>query len=392
MKIQTGFAVIACILVVLAPPLAGAGQGEFLVAVGSLPPPPTPQAYSVTLQAQGNVYGSNTQGWPSAPQFGYRYIDNTFEAKWFHLVDRCGGASDNIIGYARYSVTVSTAGYSRTIYVDFRDCDYLHPCPGVHYTNPDLTIYFNVNDQNFHKGGYTGAVIPLGATVGIWEDGRKQSEYPAVTTCFGAPPPAFSVSISGPSELAYKQSGTWTAVVSGGTGNYAYQWYKAYAYATTNWIALGTANSQGTTMVYDSFTMRCDVHDNGSNQNTSGTRYVAYSTGGMTKPNSGGVVDLTPAQICLLPAYPNPFNPSTRITFGLPGAGDVTLVVYDVLGRKITTLVEGSRTAGYYTLNWDGTDEAGGSVSSGIYFVRLIVQNVNGRVGFSRVEKVFMAR
>jgi hypothetical protein len=71
---------------------------------------------------------------------------------------------------------------------------------------------------------------------------------------------------------------------------------------------------------------------------------------------------------------PNPFNPQTRISYTIPGAAGgapVTLRVYDVAGRLVRTLLNAVQPPGVYALNWDGTDERGSRVSSGVYFYQL---------------------
>lgn len=73
--------------------------------------------------------------------------------------------------------------------------------------------------------------------------------------------------------------------------------------------------------------------------------------------------------------YPNPFNPQTRIRFEVPRASQVTLAVYDVLGRRIKTLVEGHLEAGSHEAIWDGTNATGSRMSSGTYFYRLEAGN-----------------
>jgi hypothetical protein len=73
----------------------------------------------------------------------------------------------------------------------------------------------------------------------------------------------------------------------------------------------------------------------------------------------------------LYPAQPNPFNPETNISFSLAAHGEVSLVVYDVMGRRVRTLVDGVREAGPQTILWDGRNDAGHLVSSGLYFARM---------------------
>jgi hypothetical protein len=78
-----------------------------------------------------------------------------------------------------------------------------------------------------------------------------------------------------------------------------------------------------------------------------------------------------PTEYALDQNYPNPFNPETNISFSVPLGGQVNLVVYDVLGRQVKTLMSGNIPAGKYSVRWNGQDNNGSPVSSGIYFYRL---------------------
>ena len=69
--------------------------------------------------------------------------------------------------------------------------------------------------------------------------------------------------------------------------------------------------------------------------------------------------------------YPNPFNPSTTIRFGLVERAHVRLRIYDVAGRLVKTLVDGARSGGEHLERWNGTDSAGRTVASGVYLYRL---------------------
>ena len=84
---------------------------------------------------------------------------------------------------------------------------------------------------------------------------------------------------------------------------------------------------------------------------------------------------IPPAQIELYQNYPNPFNPMTTIYYQVPEVkGDfpkVTLVIYDILGRIIRTLVNESKEAGYYSVQWDGKNGYGSGVASGVYFYQM---------------------
>ncbi len=78
-----------------------------------------------------------------------------------------------------------------------------------------------------------------------------------------------------------------------------------------------------------------------------------------------------PSEFTLQQNYPNPFNPSTTISFFMPQTKNVVLAVYDVNGREIRMLINGSQTAGNHAVRWDGSDNRGLSVSSGVYFYHM---------------------
>jgi hypothetical protein len=88
-----------------------------------------------------------------------------------------------------------------------------------------------------------------------------------------------------------------------------------------------------------------------------------------------GVSEAMPTDFALSQNYPNPFNPVTNISFSLPVAGNVKLVVYNLLGQEVRTLVAGAMEAGTYRAKWNSEDNLGRKVSSGMYFYRLQVDN-----------------
>jgi len=82
-----------------------------------------------------------------------------------------------------------------------------------------------------------------------------------------------------------------------------------------------------------------------------------------------------PPEFTLLQNYPNPLNQSTKIEFTLPHSGFVSLNIYDLLGRKVRTLVSENLTPGYKSVLWDGKDDSGKEAASGIYFYQLKVRD-----------------
>ncbi len=78
-----------------------------------------------------------------------------------------------------------------------------------------------------------------------------------------------------------------------------------------------------------------------------------------------------PVEYTLSQNYPNPFNPTTTIAYGVRSAGHVKLVVYNVLGQQVRTLADQEMTPGTYVTNWDGKNDKGLQMASGVYFYRL---------------------
>ncbi|MCP4545158.1 MAG: hypothetical protein GY835_01680 [bacterium] len=83
--------------------------------------------------------------------------------------------------------------------------------------------------------------------------------------------------------------------------------------------------------------------------------------------------EAAPQRAALGPNFPNPFNPKTTIQFDLPATGMVKLMVFDVTGRRVRTLLDGKAVMGHHEIVWDGRDATGHQVASGLYFTRLIM-------------------
>lgn len=88
--------------------------------------------------------------------------------------------------------------------------------------------------------------------------------------------------------------------------------------------------------------------------------------------------------------YPNPFNPSTRIEYELPGRTHVRLMVYDVLGRLVRTLVDAEQSSGRFSAIWDGTNDSGVQMASGMYLYRLEATEGAGRSSVLSRKMLFL--
>ena len=137
----------------------------------------------------------------------------------------------------------------------------------------------------------------------------------------------------------------------------------------TNWEVFDTENSG---LPYNDITA-ISIDRNGNKWiGTSGGGVAVYNEGGVTLGIDGGANDLEAvANFRLHQNYPNPFNPTTTISYDLPELSKINLTIYDVTGREITILHNQEQPAGHYDVQWNGVDESGHSVSTGVYFARL---------------------
>ena len=94
---------------------------------------------------------------------------------------------------------------------------------------------------------------------------------------------------------------------------------------------------------------------------------IASPSTAVLEEHTGAVPDV----FALDQNFPNPFNSSTVISFNLPTFSDATLTVYNLVGQKVATLLDDTRAAGTYTVRWDGRDDAGQTLASGMYLYRV---------------------
>jgi len=182
------------------------------------------------------------------------------------------------------------------------------------------------------------------------------------------PPSPLYVNIDGPTEIQPFEFVNYLAVANGGNPPYNYAW--KIQIGSSDWQPTGSnSDSYSPSLVTEDFCLTVDVTDT-LLDSAQGFLCVAI--------NDDPGLDLTeisdiPNDFILGGNYPNPFNPVTTIEFALPEASDVTLEVFNIMGQKVSTLVNERRTAGFHSVQWDAS-----RFSSGTYFLRMAATGASG--------------
>ena len=218
-------------------------------------------------------------------------------------------------------------------------------------TSQSLTTYFY----------FIRTVLASGATVDKWAPFdptvyKRGGVYKY--TVVGTPIP-LAVNITGPTDMTWHQAGTLTANPSGGAGGYTYVWQFRPG-GTGSWITAGTAQTQAVTMTWtQGVEFKVVVTSNGSTAED--THFITYCPTLCNGPIRGN------APVYALDSpYPNPFNPTTDLRFSLAETGHALLVVYDVTGREVVRLVDGTLEAGSHEYRFEASH-----LPSGVYLARL---------------------
>jgi hypothetical protein len=182
---------------------------------------------------------------------------------------------------------------------------------------------------------------------------------------------------------------TWTTMSE--VNNYGFEVQRSPASAVKQWTKAGFVPGYGTSTTAHSYSFvdtsagvsssyrlkQIDLNGESRFSDPVDVNSVAGAAG--EKP--------VPEAFLLTQNYPNPFNPSTQIEYDLPKAGQVSLVVYDILGREVTTLASGYHEAGRYTARWDA-----GAQASGVYIARVKISGEAGGTVFTKNIKLLLTK
>ncbi|MEN3039314.1 MAG: FlgD immunoglobulin-like domain containing protein, partial [Candidatus Kryptonium sp.] len=108
--------------------------------------------------------------------------------------------------------------------------------------------------------------------------------------------------------------------------------------------------------------------------------------------NAYSIDEVLPLDYMLYQNYPNPFNPGTEIKFDIPEYSSVKIIVWNVLGQKVKTLVEANLDPGRKTVRWDGRDDQGNFVGSGVYFYTMYAKSLDSDREFTMTRKAILIK
>jgi len=220
-----------------------------------------------------------------------------------------------------------------------------------------------------HQDGasYTMSVNNIRDLAGNTIASENTFSYQFDATSAGTPPSLASVKVQGPTQIDVNFSQPLDKTSAETKTNYSINRGVDIIGVVLNenltTVHLLTSNHQG-----GSYTLTVSNVQNSSGVEISASSEMDYSYESQPESN------VTPVNFTLAQNYPNPFNPETEIRFFLDKKREVKLNVYNQLGQLVQSLVEDEMEAGHHTVVWDGTDERGVDMPSGVYFYSLEVK------------------
>jgi hypothetical protein len=185
-------------------------------------------------------------------------------------------------------------------------------------------------------------------------------------------------------------AGTGFLIACGGSGNNDF-WYArgTTIYRSTDRGATFASSYVGTgTYVGLSFASYVPNTSGWAVTSTGGIAGFYGTTTGVGEPTTAGI----PETFALMQNFPNPFNPTTTIRYSLPMDAFVSLKVYSILGQEVATLKEEFQNVGTFNLLWNGKNNAGVQVASGVYLYRMVAKPANGGQPFTSLKKMILLK
>ena len=258
----------------------------------------------------------------------------------------------------------------------------VEPLEEVTYIDDDVIV---LEEHDYFVTGFV-PIIPASDNPGLMLFVDTDSSNHAAAAALNTPPSAPSLAVP---------PDNYTVPVNNLTGAASFAWAPSVETDIGQSVTydfeliLGTytwaINTEITTVSIPYAELYTEIFDNQGVQSLTGTWNVLATDGLDDTPAANGprniTVDVTAVGVDEGPAipdvfalhqnYPNPFNPNTTIAYDVPEVSHVRIDIYNLLGQKIRTLVNGEHAPAYYHARWDGTTDAGAIVASGMYIYRI---------------------
>ncbi|HCV42924.1 MAG TPA: hypothetical protein DGH68_05535 [Bacteroidetes bacterium] len=385
----------------------------FVVRVDSACPARTVIPYSLFLQTQGGRYAYSyvdtfsipvsipKQSDPTGPD-SYGYYAYASDDTLFQQSPRYNWVELNGVGT---QVTVPSSGnYTTTVTLPFTFKYY-----GVNYTQVRLSsdgwIAFGSGTQT----AYNAVCLPYNDNVGcmvaaFWDNLFMTTGETGKLLYYSAPAQRFIVEWY---NVGHNNTHTGadnketfqiilydpaTYPTPTGDGEILFQ-YKNTAYTAENTV--GIENSTQTVALQYVCTDQPDIDPSATPlRDTLAILFTTQAPQLLVGVDGRGTKgEAIPTQFVLEQNYPNPFNPQTTISYSLPANSQVSLKIFSVTGQLVRTLQNGENSAGKHVVQWDGLNDRGNSVGSGVYFYRLQATPANGAFTvFVQTKKLLMLR
>jgi hypothetical protein len=270
---------------------------------------------------------------------------------------------------------------------------------GVSFNTPNSTLTSLGFDPHsgVHHSDYIGiATSGISDVFAVWTDFRTTTNEDIYGSVDKRPVQPQNLSWSG--QPGQHPTFTWTANTESDLAGYNIYRFDPTIGNNGLWVKLNTALITTNSYTDNSITLsgggnpshyeyyRVQAVDQQQLESVPSEQVEVLATG-LPLEKHQAIANAAPSRFALHQNYPNPFNPSTQIRYELPDAGFVSLVVYDVLGRKIAELVNEYREVGHHTAMLNAAN-----LASGVYIARLTVSNNLGKVQFTKVNKLVLAK
>lgn len=388
--------------------------------------------YDITVQnsyGAGNIIADGTQytsgttfTWNNGSSHTLGAIDGQSSGGYVQSFDNWTGTGITPTASTSITLTVTqNSSFSANFLKNF-DISFQNNLPGAsggsinvngtQYSAP--TSSFTVRQQSTITGGALYQVINgVEYTFSSWSNGSTSasttfspSDHTTYTANFNAkplPPPSVSAggTVGSPVQITWSDAGlnsgitqfqVWRMVKPLGGSQGSPQLIATVSRGTTSY----TDYDYTVTSTYSNDLLNYDVRSYFSTNGTySDPSYVPVFGRIGAKQVQDGEFAINLGEIPTeykVGNFPNPFNPSTTISYQLVEEASVTLEIYDVMGRKISSLLQEQKQAGYYTARWEGKDNSGNQVATGVYLYRFTAAPTSGEQPFTKSGKLLLTK